>query len=117
MNMVQVAERALYVWNNEQFYKMATTGTVEVFPVIVEGVEKNLKWHWSNSVRQLTQSVKVMVEDIDPDLYAKVLMDMEAKESVAHQQDVKRKMRWERIELAASKNHFVTPQHYICVSH
>ncbi|CAK8574209.1 unnamed protein product [Lathyrus sativus] len=113
----QVAERALYVWNNEQFYKMATTGTVEVLPVIVEGVEKNLKLHWSKSVRQLTESVKVVVEDIDPDLYAKAQMEMKVKESIAHQEDMKRKKRWERIELAASKNQFVNPQRYICVSH
>ncbi|XP_004497199.1 serine/threonine protein phosphatase 2A 57 kDa regulatory subunit B' beta isoform-like isoform X2 [Cicer arietinum] len=113
----QVAERALYVWNNEQFYKMATTGTGEVLPVIVEGVEKNLKWHWSKSVRQLTESVKVVVEDIDPDLYAKVVINMEAKESVAHQEDMKRQKRWERIELAASKNQFVNSQRYMCVSH
>ncbi|XP_061337474.1 serine/threonine protein phosphatase 2A 57 kDa regulatory subunit B' beta isoform-like [Gastrolobium bilobum] len=113
----QVAERALYVWNNEQFVKMASTGMVEVFPVIVEGMEKNLKWHWSKSVRQQTESVKVMLEEMDPVLYSKGLRDMEAKESEAHQQHIKRKLRWERIESAAAKNQFLNPQYYICVSH
>ncbi|KAK7280594.1 hypothetical protein RJT34_25659 [Clitoria ternatea] len=114
----QVAERALYVWNNEQFVKMAFIGTVEVFNVIVEGMEKNLKWHWSKSVRQLTESVKVMLEEMDPDLYSKSLMDMEAKESMAHQEDIKRKKRWERIESEAAKNQFLNPQQrYIRVSH
>ncbi|KAG4918630.1 hypothetical protein JHK84_055932 [Glycine max] len=112
-----VAERALYVWNNEQFVKMALIGTVEVFTVIVEGMEKNLKSHWSKSVRQLTESVKVMLEDIDPDMYSKGLMDMEAKESMAHQEDIKRKKRWERIELEAAKNQFLNPQRYIRVSY
>lgn len=112
-----MAERALYVWNNEQFFKMASTGTVEVFPIIIEGMEKNLKWHWSKSVRQLTESVKVMLKDMDPDLYAKVVMDMQTKESVAHKQDVERKKKWERIELAAAKSQFLNPQRYICVSH
>ncbi|KHN11504.1 Serine/threonine protein phosphatase 2A 59 kDa regulatory subunit B' eta isoform [Glycine soja] len=112
-----VAERALYVWNNEQFVKMALIGTVEVFTVIVEGMEKNLKSHWSKSVRQLTESVKVMLEDIDPDMYSKSLMDMEAKESMAHQEDIKRKKRWERIELEAAKNQFLNPQRYIRVSY
>ncbi|KHN37385.1 Serine/threonine protein phosphatase 2A 57 kDa regulatory subunit B' beta isoform [Glycine soja] len=112
----QVAERALYVWNNEQFVKMALIGTVEVFTVIVEGMEKNLKWHWSKSVRQLTESVKVMLEEMEPDLYSKGLMDMEAKESVAHQEDIKRKKRWERIELEAAKNQFLNPR-YIRVSY
>ncbi|KAL2542948.1 Serine/threonine protein phosphatase 2A 57 kDa regulatory subunit B' epsilon [Abeliophyllum distichum] len=51
----QVAERALYVWNNEQFVKMASQDIEVVFPIVVEGMEKNLKWHWSGSVRQLTE--------------------------------------------------------------
>ncbi|KAK7390803.1 hypothetical protein VNO78_18887 [Psophocarpus tetragonolobus] len=113
----QVAERALYVWNNEQFVKMALIGTVEVFTVIVEGMEKNLKWHWSKSVRQLTESVKLMLEEMDPDLYSKSLMDMEVKETTAHQEDKKRKKRWERIELEAAKNQFLNPQRYIRVSY
>ncbi|KAK7270167.1 hypothetical protein RIF29_23114 [Crotalaria pallida] len=114
----QVAERALYVWNNEQFVKMASTGMVEVYPVIVEGMEKNLKWHWSKSVKQLTESVKLMLEEMDPALYSKGLMIMEAKESGAHEEDMKRKKIWERIELAAAKNDFFNPPpHYMCVSH
>ncbi|XP_047171329.1 serine/threonine protein phosphatase 2A 57 kDa regulatory subunit B' beta isoform-like [Vigna umbellata] len=112
-----VAERALYMWNNEQFVKMALIGTVEVFNVIVEGMEKNLKWHWSKSVRQLTESVKVMLEEMDPDLYSKGLMDMEAKESMAHLEDIKRKKKWERIEWEAAKNQFFNPQRYIRVSY
>ncbi|KAE9611556.1 hypothetical protein Lal_00011896 [Lupinus albus] len=113
----QVAERALYVWNNEQFVKMASTVMVEVYPVIVEGIEKNLKWHWSKSVKQLTENVKMMLEEMDPVLYSKGVMDMETKESLAHQQDMKRKKRWERIELEAANNEFFNPPHYICVSH
>ncbi|XP_027367165.1 serine/threonine protein phosphatase 2A 57 kDa regulatory subunit B' beta isoform-like [Abrus precatorius] len=113
----QVAERALYVWNNEQFVKMALIGTVEVFTVIVEGMEKNLKRHWSKNVRQLTESVKVMLAEMDPDLYSKGVMDMETKESMANQEDMKRKKRWEIIELEAAKNQFFNPQRYIRVSH
>lgn len=117
---MQVAERALYVWNNEQFVRMASTAMVEVFPVIVEGVEKNMRWHWSKSVRQLTDSVKLMLEDMDPVLYSKSLQDMKARELEAHQEEMKRKQRWETIdEMAAKKTHqFINlnQPHSICVS-
>ncbi|MED6109130.1 hypothetical protein PIB30_030796 [Stylosanthes scabra] len=113
----QVAERALYLWNNEQFVKMATIGMVEVFPVIVEGMERNLKWHWSKNVRQLTESVKVMLEEMDPELYTKGLIDMQNKQAEAHQQDIRRKKTWERLELEAERNNFLNPQRSICVSH
>ncbi|KAI9127961.1 hypothetical protein K1719_000954 [Acacia pycnantha] len=104
----QVAERALYVWNNEQFVRMVSTAMVEVFPVIVEGMEKNLKWHWSKNVRQLTESVKVMLEEMDPVLYSRSLQDLKAKELAAHQEDIKRKQRWEIIEFLATQNQFVS---------
>ncbi|KAL7243027.1 hypothetical protein ACSBR1_015438 [Camellia fascicularis] len=83
----QVAERALYVWNNEQFVKMASQVIEEVFPVIVEGMERNLKWHWSKSVKQLTENVKVMLEEMEPSLYNQCLLRLQSRESVARQEE------------------------------
>lgn len=69
----QVAERALYIWNNQQFVKMASLAVGEVFPVVIEGMEKNLKWHRSKRVRQLTENVKVALEEMDPIFYSECL--------------------------------------------
>ncbi|XP_015576052.1 serine/threonine protein phosphatase 2A 57 kDa regulatory subunit B' beta isoform [Ricinus communis] len=113
----QVAERALYIWNNEQFVKMASSAIKDVFPVIVEAMEKNLKWHWSKSVKQLTENVKGMLQEMDPNLYDKCLQEMVDKENLARQEEIKRKERWERIELEAAKNQFLQPQQFLCLSH
>jgi len=72
----------------------------EVFPVVIESVEKNLKWHWSKSVKQLTENVKTMIEEMDPNLYDKCLEEIAHKEYLAGQEDIKRKENWERLELA-----------------
>ncbi|CAK9180981.1 unnamed protein product [Ilex paraguariensis] len=112
----QVAERALYVWNNEQFVKMASAAMEEVFPVLVEGMEKNLKWHWNPSVRQLTENVKLMLEEMEPTLYSKCLQKLERHESTTREEEMRRKEKWERIETAAVKNQFLQQPHYICVS-
>ncbi|KAK6246497.1 hypothetical protein SCA6_009587 [Theobroma cacao] len=100
----QVAERALYVWNNEQFVKMASTAMEDVFPVVVEGMEKNLKLHWSKSVKQLTENVKAMLEEMAPTLYHRCLQETEHRESEACQEEMKRKQKWDRIEMAAKQN-------------
>lgn len=92
------------MWNNEHYVKMASMAMEEVFPVVVEGIEKNLKWHWSKSVRQLTENVKVMVEEMDPILYSKCLDEIDQRESKAHQAEIKRKEKWDIIEMAAAKN-------------
>ncbi|TYJ35862.1 hypothetical protein E1A91_A05G267300v1 [Gossypium mustelinum] len=113
----QVAERALYVWNNEQFVKMASEAMEEVFPVVVEGMEKNLKLHWSKSVKQLTENVKAMLEEMDPPLYDKCLREIHHRESEAHREQVKRQQKWDQIETAAAKHsHFLQPTKTICVS-
>lgn len=100
----QVAERALYVWNREEFVKMASEAVEDVFPILVEGMEKNLKYHWSKSVKQLTQNVKEMLEKVDPGAYLKCLSQLQLKESVASRQEMRRKEMWERLEMAATRN-------------
>nr|XP_016472642.1 PREDICTED: serine/threonine protein phosphatase 2A 57 kDa regulatory subunit B' beta isoform-like [Nicotiana tabacum] len=97
----QVAERALYVWNNEQFWKMASQAMEEVFPVLVEGMEKNLEGHWSKNVRQLTENVKGMLEALAPFLYSKCLLQLEIQEAVERIEDIRRKEIWEKLENAA----------------
>ncbi|XP_010935179.1 serine/threonine protein phosphatase 2A 57 kDa regulatory subunit B' beta isoform [Elaeis guineensis] len=100
----QVAERALYVWNNEQFVRMASRCMEKILPAIVQGIEKNLSWHWSKSVQELTMSVKTMLEEMEPELYSKCLQELAHRESVAEQEEIKRKVRWERLERAAANN-------------
>ncbi|CAI0468913.1 unnamed protein product [Linum tenue] len=123
-----VAERALYLWNNDIFVKMATSAIEDVFPVVVEGMEKNMKWHWSSSVKQLTENVKKMLEEMDPTLYDKCLQEIGHKDFVVRQEETKRKARWARVELQAAMNisinhhqlhdDILQPQlHYIVVSH
>ncbi|CAA0807701.1 Pentatricopeptide repeat-containing protein -chloroplastic [Striga hermonthica] len=100
----QVAERALYVWNNERFVKMVSEAIDDVFPLIVEGIERNLKGHWSRSVRQLTESVKEMLEELEPILYSQCLsqIDYHHRHSFAsHEEETRRKERWLRLEMAA----------------
>lgn len=88
----------------------------EVFPVLVEGMEKNLKCHWSKSVQQLTENVKVMLEEMEPGLYTKCLQKLELQESALLLQERKRKEKWDRIAEAAARNQFIQQPHYICVS-
>ncbi|OAY77693.1 Serine/threonine protein phosphatase 2A 57 kDa regulatory subunit B' theta isoform [Ananas comosus] len=109
-----VAERALYVWNNEQFVKMASCLMQEILPPTVDSIEKNLKTHWSKSVRQLTTSVKNMLEEMEPELYAKCLEEINQRESAIGREASKREVRWERLEMAAVNNQLLRPPS-ICV--
>lgn len=96
---------------------MALTALEQVFPVVVEGMEKNLKWHWSKSVLQLTENVKTMLEELDPILYTKCLEETEHRESVIRQVEIMRQEKWDRIEMAADQNKILQSLYYVCVSH
>ncbi|XP_074380152.1 serine/threonine protein phosphatase 2A 57 kDa regulatory subunit B' alpha isoform-like [Apium graveolens] len=106
----QVAERALYVWNNEEMLKMASQAMDDVFPVLVQGIENNLKTHWSKGVHQLTENVKVMLEEIEPSLYKKCLQKLKLQNTAAQLEEKRRKKEWDRIESAASRNEVLQQQ-------
>lgn len=84
--------------------KMASEAVEDVFPILVEGMEKNLKYHWSKSVKQLTQNVKEMLEEVDPGVYLKCLSQLDLKDSTTSRQEMRRKEMWERVEMAAIRN-------------
>ncbi|KAI3839318.1 hypothetical protein MKW92_004223 [Papaver armeniacum] len=99
----QVAERALYLWNNEKFVKMVTLEMEEVFPEVVLRIEMNLKGHWSRSIRQLTESIKPMLEEMDPIMYSKCVKETEHRINMAEQEEMERKLKWEELEMVIAK--------------
>uniref|UniRef100_A0A1D1YRP6 Serine/threonine protein phosphatase 2A regulatory subunit B' iota isoform n=1 Tax=Anthurium amnicola TaxID=1678845 RepID=A0A1D1YRP6_9ARAE len=102
----QVAERALVVWDNARFVRMASRSMDQVLPAVVEGIEKNIRSHWSQPIRQLTASVKNTLEEMEPRLYAECLQDFNRRESTAGEEEMMRKAKWDRLEMAATKEPF-----------
>ncbi|KAK1632981.1 hypothetical protein QYE76_007296 [Lolium multiflorum] len=101
----QVAERALYVWNNERFLEMASAGegTMErILPAFVASIEANLEQHWSKCVQQVTASVKTLLQQVAPDLYDRCAADLAAKRAEADAEAAIREARWRRLEAAAA---------------
>ncbi|CAN6205176.1 unnamed protein product [Urochloa humidicola] len=101
----QVAERALYVWNNERFLELATSspGVMEkILPAFVASVEGNLEGHWSKCVQQVAASVKALLEQVAPDLYARCAADLAARRAEAEAAAAVRDARWRKLEDAAA---------------
>ncbi|XP_072993195.1 serine/threonine protein phosphatase 2A 57 kDa regulatory subunit B' alpha isoform-like [Typha latifolia] len=96
----QVAERALYLWSNEQFVEMASGVMDQILPPIVEAIENNLSSHWSKSIHHLTTSVKKLLEEMEPTLYSRCLEEIKNQEPIARQEEIKRRAMWEMVEMA-----------------
>ncbi|KAF0910725.1 hypothetical protein E2562_004713 [Oryza meyeriana var. granulata] len=102
----QVAERALYVWNNERFVAMACAAgpaamEQRILPAFVASMEANLELHWSKCVQQVTASVRALLEQVAPGAYARCAAGLAGRRSEAEMEAAVRRARWRRLELAA----------------
>lgn len=86
---------------------MALQAIDEVFPIVVQGMEENLNRHWSKSVRQLTENVKEMLVELEPNLYAKCLSQLDHHYSMTNEEEMRRREMWERVEMAAKMNQII----------
>lgn len=48
--MFQVAERALYFWNNEYIMSLMSENVDEILPIMFPVLYKNSKTHWNKLV-------------------------------------------------------------------
>lgn len=48
----QVAERALYFWNNEYFCNLVSDNVEIILPIMFAPLYENSKGHWNRSVKQ-----------------------------------------------------------------
>lgn len=99
----QVAERALYIWNNERFLDLVSRHMEQIVPAVVSGMEKNLRDHWNKSIQEQTLYVKKMLEELDPQLFDECMRKFEEEESKAEHVRRKRELIWKQLESLAAR--------------
>ncbi|KAE8691343.1 Serine/threonine protein phosphatase 2A 57 kDa regulatory subunit B' iota isoform [Hibiscus syriacus] len=112
----QVAERALLLWNKDQFFNLIVHNRHVILPIILPALERNAQSHWNPSILNLTLNVRRMFMDMDRMFFMSChiqFKDVEAKQrKIAEKQE----KAWQRIENAANlrpitrnTNDMVTP--------
>ena len=96
----QVAERALFFWNNDLIGSLTADHKERVFPVIVPALHNIKDAHWNTTVHSLSQNVTKMLIEIDSELYAAVVGTKSSKE----QEEEQRTNKWKRIRKIADGN-------------
>ena len=66
----QVAERALYFWNNEHIVGHISDNRETVLPIILPALTMG-KDHWSQTVKSLCENVLSLFQEMDAALYNK----------------------------------------------
>lgn len=101
---MQVAERALFLWNNDHIENLIKQNNKVILPIIFPALERNTRSHWNQAVQSLTLNVRKIFSDHDPELVAECSKKFEEDEAKDKEYIMKREATWKRLEeISASK--------------
>ena len=96
-----MAERSLFLWNNEYIVSLVAQHREMVLPLIFGALERNTT-HWNPAVMGLTMNVRKMLVEMDGPLVDECKRRYEEEAALIEQSEKERKKNWKRIEEAAA---------------
>jgi len=98
----QVAERALFLWNNDYIVQLVAQHRAAVLACMLPALERNARSHWNTTVHTLSCNVRKMFQEMDAPLYDAELRKHEAATAATERATLLRREQWVRIEAAAA---------------
>ncbi|MQL85577.1 hypothetical protein Taro_018105 [Colocasia esculenta] len=98
----QVAERALFLWNNDHIASLTAQNRQVILPIIFPALERNTRSHWNQAVLNATLNVRKMFSEMDEELFLACQSKFEEEEAQRMATNEKRRTNWELLESAAS---------------
>ncbi|KAH0779549.1 hypothetical protein KY290_005976 [Solanum tuberosum] len=104
-NVLVVAERALFLWNNEHIVGLIAQNRNVIFPIIFDALQKNIDNHWNQAIHGLTVNVRKMFMEMDANLFDECQRQYSEKAARATELEEQRELRWQRLAAAATQGH------------
>nr|XP_043613388.1 serine/threonine protein phosphatase 2A 57 kDa regulatory subunit B' beta isoform-like [Erigeron canadensis] len=98
----QVAERALFMWNNEHIVSLIAQNRTVVLPIIFEALEMNIQAHWNPAVHGLTSNIRKMFMEMDMVLFEECQKQYTEKQALAKVAQDQRERKWQRLADSAA---------------
>ncbi|KAK7623763.1 armadillo-type protein [Phyllosticta citricarpa] len=100
----QVAERALYFWNNEYFCNLVSDNVEVILPIMFAPLYENSKGHWNRTIHGMVYNAMKLFMEVNPQLFDECSREYAEKQQNASKEQQSRQQRWDKLaELAASK--------------
>jgi len=93
----QVAERALFFWNNDLIGTLTSDHKQVIFPLIVPTLHNIKQIHWNTTVHSLSLNVTRMLIEIDTDLYTQTINQL-SNEQDEIEKELQRKNKYEQLQ-------------------
>ncbi|PAV23885.1 phosphatase 2A regulatory B subunit [Pyrrhoderma noxium] len=100
----QVAERALYYWNNEYVVNLMTENLATILPIIFPALYINSRSHWNRTIHGMVYNALKMFMEINPDLFEEAMQQFKQNRIAERQKRTKLYEDWLKLRDLAKKN-------------
>lgn len=106
----QVAERALFLWNNEHLYTVGCfckEYSTLVLPTLYGPLYRNSQSHWNNTVESLSQNVLKTYMDYDMSFFDKIHAEYLIKIQSQRRDEAERERKWDMLDKLVNKSNIL----------
>ncbi|KAI9860935.1 MAG: Serine/threonine-protein phosphatase 2A 56 kDa regulatory subunit delta isoform [Trichoglossum hirsutum] len=100
----QVAERALYFWNNEYFCNLVSDNVEVILPIMFAPLYENSKGHWNRTIHGMVYNAMKLFMEINPQLFDDCSHEYTQIQEGAAQRQLDRDKTWRVIEEQAKRS-------------
>lgn len=93
----QVAERALYFWNNEYFCNLVSDNVEVILPIMFAPLYENSKGHWNRTIHGMVYNAMKLFMEVNPQLFDDCSHDYAESQNNAGQRQQSRQDRWDKL--------------------
>ncbi|EHK25976.1 uncharacterized protein TRIVIDRAFT_35847 [Trichoderma virens Gv29-8] len=100
----QVAERALYFWNNEYFCNLVSDNVEIILPIMFAPLYENSKGHWnSRTIHGMVYNAMKLFMEINPQLFDDCSHDYTEQQNSAAAREALRERKWAALSQQADE--------------
>ncbi|KAK4155473.1 phosphatase 2A regulatory B subunit-domain-containing protein [Chaetomidium leptoderma] len=99
----QVAERALYFWNNEYFCNLVSDNVEIILPIMFAPLYENSKGHWNRTIHGMVYNAMKLFMEINPQLFDDCSHEYTEQQNSAPAREALRQRKWAAIQDQANK--------------
>uniref|UniRef100_A0A4W5NAC0 Serine/threonine protein phosphatase 2A regulatory subunit n=1 Tax=Hucho hucho TaxID=62062 RepID=A0A4W5NAC0_9TELE len=107
----QVAERALYYWNNEYIMSLISDNAAKILPIMFPALYRNSKTHWNKTIHGLIYNALKLFMEMNQKLFDDCTQQFRAEKNKEKAKSKDREEAWIKIENLAKSNPQVSEGH------
>ena len=92
-----MAERAIFLLNNDALMRYLTQNRVALFPLLFVALQRNVVTHWNPAVLLMTQNYLKLFEEIDGRLFEQCRQSLEGMTNQQACDRQRRQLQWEQL--------------------